>query len=207
MHTETESEPTNGESEKPKLAVVTKNLKIKLTEDEFVDRAKQLSKAIAEYNAVEAEKKSVAKDYADKLAGIDSNVQELRKVIEESAEFRDVEVTVERDLFAKKVITRLASTGEIVEERAMQEHDRQLELQVAAQQASEGGDVIAMELPKTTEAERRAHEEHGELTEEQRFADTPEEAEAMRDARLADEFSDGHETAELPVVETEKELF
>lgn len=87
---------------------------------------------------------------------------------------RDVEIREESNAFAAKVKIYRVDTGEFVKERGMDPEEAQMQL---------GNSSVPGPVPDNV----RSLAEHREKTEEQLAAGTPEEAEALREARLADE--------------------
>lgn len=87
---------------------------------------------------------------------------------------RDVEVREEPNAFNAKVKIFRVDTGAFVDERAMDPEEAQMQL---------GNSSVPGPAPDNV----RSLAEHREKTEEQLAAGTPEEAEALREARLADE--------------------
>lgn len=102
-----------------------RNLPCKLTDVEFLERSRSLATVT---NDIGTETKRQAEAKAEmkaKLAVLEAQQARLASVVSRSEEYRDVEVSIEPDDIALCVRTYRTDTGECIEERPMQEHERQ----------------------------------------------------------------------------------
>ena len=100
-------------------------LPCELTDDQVNEVAKELAKNVAEYNALEEEKKQVTKDYAERLQLIDTLQRQLAKVVETGKEERPV--MCEWDYHSPRNMKRLIrqDTFEVVEVLEMNDRDHE----------------------------------------------------------------------------------
>jgi hypothetical protein len=100
-----------------------------LTDDEVQSRGLMLVEAITERDQVDAARREAAKQYRDKLVGLDERQRKLGRVIRERAESRMVQCVVQfhTPVEATKRIVRL-DTGEVVREEAMTQGECQLNM-------------------------------------------------------------------------------
>lgn len=168
------------------------NVTIKLSTEERSAIGVKLCDALTKRDEVEEEKKAIAKQYSDKIGGLDAEIVALKKAFMEGIETREVEVVDVTDYTAKKVRTLRADNREQIAERDLRPHELQLELRATVDKMKAAGasdDEIAI---ATTEIQAVAARQAvaADLTEEQTIASTPEEAEQIRAARLAKEADD-----------------
>jgi hypothetical protein len=142
-------------------------LPVVLTEHEKLALFDEVSLMLTEVEKLEAERKRLPEAIKALLASIHmKNHAKAAGVIE-----REVEVFEVAHAFSGRVSTYRVDTGAVVKERDMDPDERQLTLGAPAARAPD------------------------ERTEEQRAAGTPEEAEAMRDSRIAEDLDVGDEGA------------
>jgi hypothetical protein len=142
-------------------------LPVVLTEHEKLALFDEVSLMLTEVEKLEAERKRLPEAIKALLASIHmKNHAKAAGVIE-----REVEVFEVAHAFTGRVSTYRVDTGAVVKEREMDPDERQLSLDGARKGAPD------------------------ERTEEQRAAGTPEEAEAMRAERLAEDLDVGDEGA------------
>jgi hypothetical protein len=102
-----------------------RNLSCRLTEPEFLDRSRSLA-AVTNDIATETARQVDAKaEMKAKLAGLQAQQARLASTVARGEEYRDVEVSIEPDDISLCVRTFRTDTGECIEERPMQEHERQ----------------------------------------------------------------------------------
>lgn len=98
---------------------VNKFLKCRLTQDEFNDRAEAFADVDAEITTLEAEKKDVADTYKKRIGGREQKRIELRRIVKDRAESREVACTWHEDWASKTMLLRRDDTEEVVDSRAM----------------------------------------------------------------------------------------
>jgi hypothetical protein len=102
-----------------------RNLSCKLTEAEFLERSRSLA-AVTNDIATETARQVDAKaEMKAKLAGLQAQQARLASTVSRGEEYRDVEVSIEPDDITLCVRTFRTDTQECIEERPMQEHERQ----------------------------------------------------------------------------------
>lgn len=173
-----------------------RNLPVKLTTDELLDRGNQLAEALTEEAKIEVEKSISMKRFKERLGGVLARVDGLKTAISEQVEYRDVECETKKDLIAKKVRIIRLDTLETVEERDL--HPAEGQTTIPGTDPDEEpmqGRLIPLAGGKAAE---RATTEAAGATEEQSFADTPEEAEELRAQRIAEEESEREPDPEAP---------
>ncbi len=98
------------------------------------DEVKRLGKELAQFNrertSAEEEKKSVTSDFKARIDGLNARINRLSNNISNGYEYKDMEVTLELDLEAKKRIFRRIDTNEIVKEEEMHPEDWQTEIEM-----------------------------------------------------------------------------
>lgn len=145
-------------------------LPIDLTEAERLLVLSDLSTKLTALEALTEEKKAIP----ERIKSLMGAINHLNHSIATNTVEREVEVHEEPNAFGGTVKIFRVDTGAFVRERAMDPGERQLRL----------GDTP---VPGPTPDNVRSLAEAREKTEEQLAAGTPEEAEALRDARLADD--------------------
>jgi hypothetical protein len=165
------------------------SLPVQLLECEVLEVAHGLSRAINKRDHIDAKRKHVAKLYKERLDAAEAKIRSLNRTVETGEEYREVLCREEVDLFAKKIRIMRLDTFAIVRERDMERDELQLEIK-DAYQATEN--LRRMEdydrSPEAaSEADKRAAAERAGLSEEQAVALTPDEAEELREKRLAEE--------------------
>lgn len=119
----------------------TKTLRCQLTSEERYERVDQLSFEISEIERLEAEKSSVAQEYAAKIKERQSRVRTLNGIVRSRAEERTVSITIEYRYDDGVVATIRDDTGETVEARPLTNAERQSEFPpevINPSQADEG---------------------------------------------------------------------
>jgi hypothetical protein len=108
----------------------TRQLKCALTEDQLKQRGTALEAYVHRLHELETEKKNEAARLKDKIESVELAMARVAVEISERAEYRDVEVTREKD-FARNVEEVIRQdTGEIIETRVLQPQERQGELKI-----------------------------------------------------------------------------
>lgn len=146
----------------------------------------EMAQVIGEIQEVEAEKKAEADRLGKKLKALEARLVSLKDRYNATTMSVEVDCYDERDVFAKKIRIRRADTDAIVQERDMTPVETQLQLDEARKRAEVEGREPA-EVISLAEAAAAQTAATDDQTEEQRFAETPEEAEAMREKRIDDE--------------------
>ena len=105
--------------------MITRKLKCQLTDDDILDRGRALAKAEHDYQAIEAEKSAVNKDFKNQLTAVASRIDLLANAIRDKEEERDVPCLIEDNpaRMVKQVIR--TDTHQVVEEYSMTEAERQ----------------------------------------------------------------------------------
>ena len=108
----------------------TRQLKCALTEDQLKQRGTALAAYVHRLHELEAEKKNEAAKLNNKIGSVELAMDRVAIEISERAEYRDVEVTREKDFGrgVEEVIRQ--DTGEIIETRVLQPQERQGELKI-----------------------------------------------------------------------------
>lgn len=100
------------------------------TQDEINRLGKELAQQNRERTSAEDEKKSVTSDFKARIDGLDARINRLSNNISNGFEYKDMDVTLELDLEAKKRIFRRIDTNEIVKEEEMHPEDYQTEAEL-----------------------------------------------------------------------------
>lgn len=147
-------------------------LPVELTEGEKVRVLGDLSQNLTALEEARAAKKSATAQHNDTIKNLEGSIHRLNESIKSSTVDREVEIEREPNPFSGKVkIYRLdRDPKEFVKEVEMDPDEAQLRFSDATLPGGKNGKVTNLA-------------DH--LTEEQALAGTPEEAEAMRDAKLA----------------------
>lgn len=185
------------------------SLPVKLEQWEMLEVGQKLSQAITKRDKLEERRKHVAKLLKERVDRADSAVHEINRTMATGYEYRDVRCREEVDLFNKKIRIIRLDTYAVVKERDMEYHELQLEIRDAGQasanlarmeqQDGEGGNLFQMQFPTVAGPGAEVPPAPaGDITEEQHLASTPEEAEALREARLAVEAVEREATSPEP---------
>ncbi|MBC7172128.1 MAG: hypothetical protein H5U40_06875 [Polyangiaceae bacterium] len=100
-------------------------LPCKLDNVEVRLKGEELARVERKYGEVEEEKKTVTKEFGDKLKSLRGTMDKLAKEIDSRTEYRNVEVVDREDLLNQMVVTVRTDTGETVRSRAMNLSERQ----------------------------------------------------------------------------------
>lgn len=173
-------------------------LPVQLLPEEMLEMGQRLSQAITKRDKLEDRRKHVGKLLKERVDKADAIVHQINRTVATGYEDRDVLCMEEVDLFNKKIrITRL-DTYAVVKERDMEPHELQTEIRLTVQaertkrmdggeegEGGEGGEQNVLPFVAGPGAEVAAPT--ADLAEEQQLASTPEEAEVLREQRLAAE--------------------
>lgn len=185
----------------PTTRLCKKELPVKLTLEERLAAGNELCEALAEYDKVEAEKKIATRGFNEKLGGINARIGTLSRKYHDGEELRDVECEQIKDIVAKTVrVIRLDTFEQVGETRNLSDWELQTELPGIPEASSDpdadqepaAGDEpptppALLKAPIGDRASKRKRKEKAERDEVQAVAESPEEAEALRADRLADE--------------------
>lgn len=110
------------------LKKLTRNLPCRLTDEELLARADDLSVVVQETTAEEGRQTDVKAQMKARLTELDARKTRLAITIGRKEEYRDVEVELKADIQAGTVTIYRTDTGESIETRPMTEHERQTSL-------------------------------------------------------------------------------
>ena len=96
---------------------IDRELLCDMTEEQQRLRGIQLAEITAEYKSLEAEKKSVTKEYGDRLKGLREKLESLGKDVKSCTEKRRVPCNIEGEIRSGEVQIRRLDTQEVVETR------------------------------------------------------------------------------------------
>jgi len=105
---------------------VERELKFKLTESEFAEKGKQAAEASKKLAELEFEFEMVKRKWKGQIEGQTEIVHSILSVIHAGEEKRHVDCTERKDF--EKFVVEYIYRGEIMENRPMQMHERQLEI-------------------------------------------------------------------------------
>lgn len=88
---------------------------VKLTRDEIHDYGKKLASKQREHDAIDAKRKTVAKQYAGELSTVGEEIRRYTAAIDSGEELRNSEVYDVLD--GSQVFTYLKATGELIDQR------------------------------------------------------------------------------------------
>lgn len=106
----------------------TQQLPVKLTDEEKLEKARQLSGLIDEVTNLKEEQKAANADFKSRIEERDLDAKKIAKMIREGQEVRPVEVIEEKDYDDRKIRTIRKDTGEVVGIRPMELDDTQEEM-------------------------------------------------------------------------------
>lgn len=109
-----------------KERTVERTLTFKLTEDDFSQKGKLAGNLSAELRKLESEEASVKKEWKEKLAEKEGDLYSVLSTIRKGAEDRVVKCIEQRDFNGHMV--HYIFNGEVLHSRAMELHERQLEI-------------------------------------------------------------------------------
>lgn len=107
----------------------TRSLPVPLTPEEFEAAAKDLAETDEEIETTEARKKLYNEGVKDKLGGLRSLKKELRTIVKNKAEDRDVDCKWFPDWIGRAMILRRLDTQEAVQTRTMTAEEGQMRIE------------------------------------------------------------------------------
>jgi hypothetical protein len=149
-----------------------------LTPSEIIEKATTLAEHVTEIATLEEQKKSSASSFKEQIESKKTLIVDISRQIRIRKEVRGVECEIRRDYLNGVVRVFRNDTAELVSTRRMSVDERQLAL----------GDPA----PSTKQAETLIGRvaKQAEERDEAQMADTPEEAEEVRNARIEAEAAD-----------------
>lgn len=117
---------------------VRREVEFSLAEGEIVEKAMRVASLSKQVDALEAEFKEIAKAHRGRVAELERQVRQELAVIMARKESRTVECEIEKD-FDKNVV-RYLHNALVVEERVMEAHERQDEMDLEGTKADDDVD-------------------------------------------------------------------
>ena len=114
------------------LKLINKELPVQLTQEELMEKAKELAKLQQDKASAEEQAKSAAATYKDRIASAQSNISILSRDICNGYEYRQVPCQWEFDWSAGKKRLVRNDTGETIKTEMITQDDRQADLTNAA---------------------------------------------------------------------------
>jgi len=114
------------------LKFVTKELPVQLTQEELMEKAKELAKLQQDKASAEEQAKSAAATFKDRIASAQSSISMLSRDICNGYEYREVKCQYEFDWSAGKKRLVRTDTGETIKTEPITQNDRQGDLDHAA---------------------------------------------------------------------------
>jgi len=149
-------------------------LPVPLKDDERLTVAAKLSDALTALDGEKGKKKAATADFNAEIKTLDALIHSLNGSLITGTVEREIEIEERTDLFRGVVVTYRLDTGLAVKERPLDPEERQMKL----------GETV---VPGPSGVVHNMADERARRAEEQNAAATPEEAEALRDQRLAQE--------------------
>jgi len=103
----------------------TRTLKVLLTDQEVLDFADQLARAVDETNRLEEEKKSLSDSFKAKITESEAKIQKLTNYVRNRYDYRPVDCEQTMDNNEGTASTVRLDTGETIEERQLTYEERQ----------------------------------------------------------------------------------
>lgn len=104
---------------------VTKMLPCKLTEVEKVTRGRELASTMEEKDQLQLKIEESKSEFKTKVQGLDLKIEELKRIVLDGTERREVECFYHKDFENNSVLTVRTDTGEEVDSRRMTAEERQ----------------------------------------------------------------------------------
>ena len=101
------------------MAIETRELPVKLNDDEILQRADEAAKTTREMYAAEEKRKEVGKEMKGHVDELQEKLKRLSRIVETKTEDRPIEVRWERDDGRMMMYLVRLDTGEVVQARAM----------------------------------------------------------------------------------------
>jgi|WetSurMetagenome_2_1015567.scaffolds.fasta_scaffold27452_6 hypothetical protein len=111
--------------QQPVIATYTKNLPVKLTQEELLQKSAELAGTVQDYATEESRQVDIKAQLKAKLTELDAKRTQLAIVVARREEYRDVRCEVVADPAALTAVIVRTDTGEIVEKRALTDKERQ----------------------------------------------------------------------------------
>lgn len=140
-----------------KVAYFSKKLRVKLTDEERIAKGTALASILNERDSVADELGLVRSEFRERIKILEQRAGAVRRDVEEGTEERNVRCVEVRDYRRGIVLVKRTDTHEVIDERAMEETDRQLEIDVQA------GDEVAPAEPPNGKRGRRKKADQAEL--------------------------------------------
>lgn len=130
-----------------KKSATARMLPVVLTEDEKATKAQELAKKLADYDALEEEKKARTKDISDKMKSTRLEFTKLRREVASGKTDRLTDCWTEPNLVRRCWVVMRADTGEVVEDYPMtqQEIDEARQIDFTREKRAKDGDDKAAE--------------------------------------------------------------
>ncbi len=109
----------------PKIDKFTTSLRVQLTPDEVADRADEAAHKLAERDEKEADMKAQQKHAKSEIDELEASFRRLSNEVRSRCTYKPIECERRFDYVAGKVIETRTDTGELINERAMREEERQ----------------------------------------------------------------------------------
>lgn len=103
----------------------TKLLPCKLTEIEKVTRGRELASKMEEREQVQLQAEEAKSAFKTRTQGIDAQIDELKRIVLDGTEKREIECFYHKDFENNSVLTVRTDTGEEVDSRRMTPEERQ----------------------------------------------------------------------------------
>lgn len=128
--------------------LVSMSLRCIFTPEELVERAKRLGEANRKKESLEADKKNIVAEYTSRIANQQLDIATLSEKVTNGYEHREVECRVVYDLpkAGMKTIYR-NDTGEKVDERQMNDEERQMKLSLMNEAQGDGASGGTIPFP------------------------------------------------------------
>jgi hypothetical protein len=110
------------------VPVEQRQARVKLTDPERLAKGTALANTLREQAAVEESKAQLAKDFSARMKRLEERADTLRRDIEDGCEDRMIDCRVVMDFSRNMVLYRRCDTDEVVDERAMEAHERQAQI-------------------------------------------------------------------------------
>lgn len=103
----------------------TKSLPCKLTEVEKITRGRELASTMEEKDQLQLKIEETKSEFKTKIQGLDFQIGELKRIVLDGSERREVECFYHKDFENNSVLTVRSDTGEEVDSRRMTPEERQ----------------------------------------------------------------------------------
>jgi hypothetical protein len=164
----------------------TRSIAFDLTDDEKIERGLRLAAKLEARGAVDIEKAKANKVFKQRADDLDEEVNNLRRVVASGREYREVAIRWVPDLIASKMNAVTLTTGEIIDSRPMEQHERQQgmfnDADFSGGDDPDGGDEAEGEGDEAADDERDGELEGDETGE----GETADEAADAAEAAAAD---------------------